>query len=287
MIKVRIIGGLGNQMFQYAAAKSLAIRNNSKVSANVSAFSDYKTHPLRINELNCDCEFDYKADIKYKLLDLRFFGKFFSKVLSLFNNFYVEKELPFDRGFFDFKDNSVLVGYFQSEKYFDDIRELLLKEFTLKSELEGMDLVIAKQILNTNSIAIHVRRGDYVSVKSANDVHGVCGKEYFEKALSHMERLCLLTDSSTLFVFSDDILWCKENLLFEYRTVFVDGNAEKPEIDILLMSMCKHQVISNSTFSWWGAWLNSNPDKCVIAPFRWFRTLHDSTDIVPVKWVRL
>ncbi len=287
MVKVKIIGGLGNQMFQYAAAKSLAVLNNTRVSANVSVFSNYKTHPLRLNKLNCDCEFDFNRDFRVVLSDLPLLGRVFSKKSILLNH-YVEKGLAFDSSFFDLNDKVLLTGYFQSEKYFSNIRELLINEFSLTDQLLQSELAIEKQIMDCNSIAIHIRRGDYISNQSANNVHGVCSNEYFEKALNYLDSKNILSDpDTTLFVFSDDILWCKDNLAFKYRTIFVEGSVDRPEVDIHLMSKCNHQVISNSTFSWWGAWLNTNLDKCVIAPLKWFNSLHDSADIVPKQWRRL
>ncbi|BBB25221.1 alpha-1,2-fucosyltransferase [Amphritea japonica] len=287
MVKIKIIGGLGNQMFQYAAAKSLAVLNNTRVSANVSVFSNYKTHPLRLNKLNCDCEFDFTRDFRLVLSGFPLLGSAFSKKSMLLNH-YVEKDLLFDSSFFDLDDNVLLSGYFQSEKYFSNIRELLIQEFSLDDRLTEAELAINNKIESCNSIAIHIRRGDYITDLSANNIHGICSEEYFEKALNYLDSINVLSDpTTTLFIFSDDILWCKDNLAFKYRTVFVEGSVDRPEVDIHLMSKCKHQVISNSTFSWWGAWLNTNLDKCVIAPLKWFNSLHDSTDIVPKQWMRL
>lgn len=286
MIKIKIIGGLGNQMFQYAAAKSLAVKNNTQVSANVSVFQSYNIHPLRLDKLSCNCTFDFDKTTRYRLLDIPYLGKVLSKIGPFFN-LYVEKGLTYNEAFFSLDANVALSGYFQSEKYFTNIRKSLIKEFSLNEPLQANEVIFENQIKESNSIAIHIRRGDYISNKSANNVHGTCENDYFIKALSHMKKLNLLSDSPTLFIFSDDIEWCQENLTFDYKTVFVVGSSDRPEVDIHLMSKCRHQIISNSTFSWWGAWLNTNPDKCVVAPLKWFKTLHDSTDIVPAQWKRL
>jgi hypothetical protein len=286
MVKVKIIGGLGNQMFQYAAAKALAVKHNTDVSANISAFSSYEVHPLSIDKLSCNCKFDSRGNFLSKVIDFPYFRNVCSK-FSHFFNVYIEKDLSYNSEFFNSNKGVSLFGYFQSEKYFLNIRELLLEEFSLNTPLDKHESSIESQITESDSVAIHIRRGDYISDKSANSIHGTCNSEYFINSLSKLNELNLLSDATILFIFSDDIEWCQANLSFEYRTVFVEGSSARPEVDIHLMSKCKHQIISNSTFSWWGAWLNTNPNKCVIAPIQWFKTLHDSTDIVPEQWKRL
>ncbi|MEY8216260.1 MAG: alpha-1,2-fucosyltransferase [Colwellia sp.] len=286
MVKVKIIGGLGNQMFQYATAKALAVKHNTEVSANISAFSSYEVHPLSIDKLSCKCKFDSRGDFLSKMLDFSYFRKTFSK-FSHFFNVHIEKDLSYNAELFNSDIGVSLFGYFQSEKYFLNIRELLLEEFSLSAPLAKHEATIENRITESDSVAIHIRRGDYISNKSANSVHGTCENDYFINALSNLKKSNLLSDATVLFIFSDDIEWCQDNLSFEYQTVFVKGSSDRPEVDIHLMSKCKHQIISNSTFSWWGAWLNTNPNKCVIAPLQWFKTLHDSTDIVPEQWKRL
>lgn len=288
MVNVKIIGGLGNQMFQYAAAKALANKHNVRVVANVSAFKNYDIHPLRLENLNCDCEFRNKNNIIFKALDLPYISSFLTKIAPILN-LYVEKSLPFDKVFFKSNKNVTLVGYFQTEKYFSSIKDILLKEFTIKSPLNEEDKQIEKNILTSESVSIHIRRGDYISNSSANSVHGTCDKNYFIKALSYLNNKTRLSTKTKLFVFSDDIQWCRNNLSFEYNTIFVSADKERPEVDIHLMSQCKHNIISNSTFSWWGAWLNTNANKIVIAPSQWFSSdsAYDYSDIVPLSWHRL
>lgn len=288
MVRIKIIGGLGNQMFQYAAAKSLALHNNTQVLADISAFKKYNVHPLRLNELNCDCEFKSKSSVLLKVLEVSDIFRTLSKWNFLFN-LYIEKSLVFDSGFLKLSGKSQLVGYFQSEKYFSSIRKVLLEDFAIKEPLRQSDRLIEKHILETNSISVHVRRGDYVSNPSANAVHGTCDQSYFSKALRELKDKNALPPGGVLFVFSDDIEWCKNNLNFDNKTIFVDGDPTRPEVDIHLMSKCKHNIISNSTFSWWGAWLNVNPQKIVVAPLQWFSpdSGHDDRDIVPSSWHKI
>ncbi|MEY8214477.1 MAG: alpha-1,2-fucosyltransferase [Colwellia sp.] len=282
MVRIKIIGGLGNQMFQYAAAKSLAVHNNEGLVADISAFKKYNVHPLRLNELNCDCEFEFKNSIFFKALEVPFISRLLSKFSSLFNVYI-------DSVFFELSSTASLVGYFQTEKYFSSIREVLLKNFTLKEPLREHDSLIEKAIIKTNSVSVHIRRGDYITNPSANAVHGTCDQEYFNRALKYLKERDVLLADTVLFIFSDDILWCKNNLGFDIKTTFVDADASRPEVDIHLMSKCKHNIISNSTFSWWGAWLNINLDKIVVAPSQWFSpdSGHDYSDIVPSSWHKI
>ena len=286
MIKVKIIGGLGNQMFQYAVAKALAVKNNTEVSVNISAFGSYTVHPLSLDKLSCNCKFDSRGNFLSKIMNLPYFRNTFSKFGHILN-VYIEKGLSYNAELFNSNKDVSLFGYFQSEKYFLNIRDILLNEFSLSAPLGKHEATVENRITKSESVAIHIRRGDYISDKSANSVHGTCESAYFINALSHLEKSHLLSSASVLFVFSDDIEWCQDNLSFGYQTVFVKGNSARPEVDIHLMSKCKHQIISNSTFSWWGAWLNTNPNKCVVAPLQWFKKSHDSNDIVPEKWKRL
>ena len=288
MVNVKIIGGLGNQMFQYAAAKALATYHNTKVIANVSSFKSYDIHPLRLGNLNCDCEFKTSSSIVLKALEVPYLLTIVKKI-SFFLKLHVEKDLPFNSDFLKLKNNITLVGYFQTEKYFQSIRETLLKEFTIKLPLNVYSKQVEKNILTSNSISVHIRRGDYLSNKEANAIHGICRKEYFTKALTLLDNKVNLSPDTKLFVFSDDIQWCKDNLNFEYSTIFVTSDNERPEVDIHLMSKCQHNIISNSTFSWWGAWLNTNVDKIVIAPSNWFSSgsQHDHSDIIPSSWHKI
>lgn len=288
MVRIKIIGGLGNQMFQYAAAKSLALHNNTKMLADISAFKKYNVHPLRLNELNCDCEFESKSSILFKIMGISLISRAFSKLFFL-SNAYIEKSLMFNSNFFKLSGSAHLVGYFQTEKYFTSIRSVLLKDFTIKVPLGKSDSLIEEAILETNSISVHIRRGDYISNPSANAVHGTCDQTYFNKALKYLKEENVLPADSVLFVFSDDIKWCKNNLNFDNKTIYVSADASRPEVDIHLMSKCKHNIISNSTFSWWGAWLNQNETKIVVAPSRWFsaESNHNSSDIVPPNWHKI
>lgn len=287
MIKVKVIGGLGNQLFQYAVARSLAEKLGTTTTLDISVFKSYGLHPFRLDKFNCKACFSSKSSLLQKLLEKTIFKNSFC-LLGMFGGNYFEKGLRFDEKLFSLKNETNLFGYFQTEKYFVNIRHKLLDELILIDELNEIEQEISNKIKSKNSISIHIRRGDYISNQNANNTHGTCDSAYFKNALGYLKKEGALDENSCLFIFSDDIPWCRDNLNFGYKTTFVEGSREWPEVDLVLMSQCKHQIISNSTFSWWGAWLNSNETKIVIAPFKWFKSAElDSIDIIPESWIKL
>ena len=138
-------------------------------------------------------------------------------------------------------------------------------------------------ISQTNSVSLHIRRGDYVSNQKTNQTHGTCDLDYYQRCITEIEKE---VENPYFFVFSDEIEWVKENLKINHPAEYVDQNTgDKSYEDMRLMSQCKHNVIANSSFSWWGAWLNSYPDKIVFAPKRWFASdKHNTKDLIPEGW---
>ena len=286
MVIVKIIGGLGNQMFQYAFAKALQ-QKGYEVKIDISAFETYKLHGgYQLDKYNIDLESStkdendkfYKNTFFYKVL--RRFGMDFSRRIK-------EKSLLFDNRFFKIDDNSYLDGYFQCEKYFKDIREIILKQFTINQEVSNYTKEIENKIQNSqNSCSLHIRRGDFVNSKNIN-IHGACDIEYYKKAIQYLEEK---VENINYFIFSDDIEWVKENLAIQ-NAIYIDSKEKRiPHEDIYLMSLCKNNIIANSSFSWWGAWLNQNEKKIVIAPKRWFaddKLESQSKDIVCESWVKI
>lgn len=287
MITVKLNGGLGNQLFQYATGRALSVKLGVPLRMDVSNYLYYDVHPLRIQNMNYNAEiYSYPGKI-YKAINSVKFQNILSK-LGLARNLYIEDSIEFDPGVLNLAPGATIYGYFQSEKYFASIRERLLEEISVK---EASLLPIRHQIHEIeaceNSISVHVRRGDYVTNSSANNVHGLCKLEYFSSAVEFVLKSSR-EKSAKLYVFSDDIEWCKSNLKLDYECVYLSGQEDAPELDMHLMSLCKHNIISNSTFSWWAAWLNRNEEKIVVAPNQWFqsKTL-SSEDLVPCSWVRL
>jgi Glycosyl transferase family 11 len=179
----------------------------------------------------------------------------------------------------------VLDGYWQSEKYFKSIREDLIKDLQITTLSEEEDLKVIEEINRTNSVSLHVRRADYTNLDTQN-IHGLCDIDYYGRAI---EILADKVEKPHFFIFSDDIIWAEENLKINFPINFVGHNdADKNYEDLRMMSLCKHNIIANSSFSWWGAWLNTNPAKITIAPERWFATTERNfEDVIPDSWIKI
>jgi hypothetical protein len=291
MVISNIIGGLGNQMFQYAAGKSLSLKFRVPLKLNTRDFLGYQLHQgFELNRLFiCSNEIATENDLTEVLSWQRV--KIVQRVLrrpqlkSLrHKSFVVEPSFSYWSGINQLEGNSFLYGHWQSEKYFIEFAESIRRDFTYILPFSDQNAEIADKISRVNSISLHVRRGDYVS-NSKNVFIGVCSLEYYQKAI---ENIKALVDAPVFFVFSDDIDWAKNNLNLDKSTVFIDHNKSIESYnDMRLMSLCKHNIIANSTFSWWGAWLNVNPEKIVISPKQWFANGQDDADLIPSKWVRV
>ena len=268
---VKIIGGLGNQMFQYAFALDLSLKGY-KVYIDISSFKNYKLHG------------GYKID-KYDL------KKNIRSIRNTFQSFLIEKLLckviRYEKlNFFDFKSvnekykNIFFKGYFQNEKYFISNRAELLKCFKPK-KISLKCLKIENKIRKKKFCSIHIRRGDYLS-SSNQKVHGLLSMDYYNSAIN----LMIKNNYTNFFVFSDDIEWCKQNINFvKAKIIFHDQVLENYE-DLYLMSKCSSNIIANSSFSWWGAWLNENQDKIIIAPKMWLIS-DPGADVIPKTWIKL
>lgn len=286
MVIVNIIGGLGNQMFQYAYAKVLD-QKGFDTKINIFEFDNYKLHGGYQLE-------KYKIDLKVssqnennKLYSNSLLSKVFRKIGIDSSRLLKEKSLLFDDSFFNIKDNCYIDGYFQSEKYFKHIRDILLEQFTIKTDISDYTKKMKEYILgSTSSCSVHIRRGDFINTSNLK-IHGSCSLEYYKRAIRHLEKN---KENMNYFIFSDDIKWCKENLQIE-NARYIDGKEKRlPHEDIYLMSLCQNNIIANSSFSWWGAWLNQNEEKVVIAPKRWFadeKLESESKDIVCDDWIRV
>lgn len=293
-IIVKLNGGLGNQMFQYAFARAVSIKTGIPFELDATGYENQ--NPLntkRAYELSCfktkvilsDSSKVKKHKTFYNLL-----CKIFSRLgIKLKNSsYYIEHDFTYQQEINDLTINREVYfeGYWQSYKYFESIRTALLKEFTCNEELDEQNKNILNSIYASNSISLHIRRGDYVSNPKAKAVHGVCELKYYQEAIKYMQEH---NQSSKIiwYVFSDDIEWVKSNLSIE-NAVYINNNKGIAAYkDIVLMSKCKHNIIANSSFSWWGAWLNDNPSKIVVAPKKWFAIAKDTQDLLPSEWVKL
>ncbi|NMR33817.1 alpha-1,2-fucosyltransferase [Chryseobacterium aquaticum] len=293
MVAVELIGGLGNQMFQYATAKALSLHRDERLLLDSRLFDNYKLHSYALNHFNINASVvknhlplkapSFQKKVRDKLLQKVNLLALKNKIFST----YQEKNLLFDDSLFRVnKKNIYLKGYFQTEKYFLRFEDEIRKDFEIISPLKRETLDMLKIIEAENSISLHIRRGDYISNPNANAVHGTCNLDYYYNAIEIIKEK---TKDPVFFIFSDDIYWAKENLKIENTMYFVDFNdASTNYEDIKLMSACKHNIIANSSFSWWGAWLNRNKNKTVIAPSKWFNTdMLNSKDIIPESWMKI
>ena len=273
------MGGLGNQMFQYAAGLRLADKLGVPLALDLSW--------LESEGLNADAVREYelnrlKVQENFLPQPKRRFGLGRQPRLSP----YEEKAFAFDSKSLNQPDNTLLVGYWQSEKYFKGIEARIRQEFEPKNSAAGANLEVLRQINEAQSVSLHVRRGDYVSVRGANKFHGVVPLSYYQQAVKEITKVVA---RPTFFIISDDPQWCRQNLKLPVETVLIDHNpADQGHEDMRLMSACQHHIIANSSFSWWGAWLNPKKDKKVIAPLQWFKDENmDTRDLIPEDWIRL
>ena len=291
MIIVKLRGGIGNQMFQYAAGRRLAIKHKTVLKLDVNFLLDrtprenftYRTYELDIFNIQGDIASPSEIN-RFVPANRNVFYNIKRKLKLI--NVITEPHIHFHEDVLSASDNSYLDGYWQSENYFKDIGDIIRSDFTLKPEMTNINQEFAKEISSCDSVSLHIRRGDYVSNPETNKFHGSCPLEYYQKAVV---KIANCVKNPHFFIFSDDPDWAKKHLNLEYPIKFITHNGEgKNYEDLRLMSLCKHNIIANSSFSWWGAWLNENPDKIVIAPEKWFNDPSINTDdLIPDGWIRI
>lgn len=285
---VRIFGGLGNQMFQYALALALKAKfSDQQVFIDHSIMRGYPLH----NGFELDRVFGVKIPqanyrnllkVAYPLPNYRLW-QIGHHILPKRKSMIIEnRDMSFMQNILSDAGDLLYEGYWQTEKYFIDIRDHILEAYKFpKFSKETRNSDLWHRMIDKITVSIHVRRGDYLAISNASSI---CTLDYYKQAIN---QLLKRVNPDLYLVFSDDINWCKENLgylLNSDHTVYVDWNKGADSFqDMHLMSLCKHNIIANSSFSWWGAWLNKNPDKMVIAPSKWMES--DAwPDIVPTSW---
>ncbi|MGB3007363.1 MAG: alpha-1,2-fucosyltransferase [Chitinophagaceae bacterium] len=284
MIITRIIGGLGNQLFQYAAGKALAVNKNTDLLLDVSAFDEYKLRNFDLTAFHTEIQFAKQEEL-VSLRKRNFAEKIRDNIFPMaLRKVYKPKHFHFHPRFFNASPNIYLQGYWQSEKYFETISSHIRKEFTIKEEYIKNVTQLADEIRKSSSVSVHIRRGD-LNNPTTNEVHVILEIGYYKEALQIIRQI---VPDAILYFFSDDLNWVKENLHID-GAVYVSGTKSETHIeDFYLMSQCKHNIIANSSFSWWAAWLNNNPDKIVIAPKNWFnKGPKDTQDLIPAGWLRI
>jgi hypothetical protein len=268
LIIVKLFSGMGNQMFQYAAARRLSIVNNDLLKLDISGFRKgefFRKYSLShfniVEQLATNKEISHLKSVRY-VKEVSF--GFNSKILEL------------ERG------DVYLEGYWGCEKYFKNIEEIIRKEFTVKYPLTDENKRLADSIDNCQSVAIHVRRGDYLHPRY-NNFFAICPLDYYFEAVN---RITEEFSNLHFFIFSDDPDWVQQNLKLRFPTTLIRHNGnEKNYEDLRLMSFCNYHIIANSSFSWWGSWLATKPNKIVFAPSKWYNNLNfDISHLLIDSW---
>lgn len=271
IVTAAISGGLGNQMFQYAAARALALRSGAEVRLDLSFYRRRRHRQFELSAFPIVATEAAHAGVWARIGGSRPAPR------------YREPGHRFDPTLLELAVPVVLEGYFQSARYFEGSAETIRRELAPSAAEDSESLAIAQAMRDANSAALHVRRGDYVSNARANATHGTCSVDYYRRAMEQ------LPGNGTVFVFSDDIDWARANLPDVRRLVFVGKIAPRSGLaDLWLMTLAQHHIVANSSFSWWGAWLAEPGRGTTFAPARWFAdTALDDTDMVPSEWVRV
>ncbi len=286
MIATHIIGGLGNQMFQFAAGKALALRlgvdlvlddrywdKRRYVECGLGNFAHGARSAPRLGLP----AMKYESPVTYVTRKLR------GTAWTVYDN----DALPYDSTFSDLGDGTWLKGYFQSERYFVDHAEDIRACFQLTRPPSNETQAVMREMDNCIPVALHIRRGDMVNNTRNFAVHGTPALEYFRKAAELVASNC--KETPTFFVFSDEPRWVIENFELDLPVKIVSHNGvDRNFEDIFLMSRCQHNITANSSFSWWGAWLNPNPGKVVVCPDRWFADPKlQNNSLVPESWTTI
>lgn len=287
---VRICGGLGNQMFQYAFF--LAIQNKFEEQTKLDAF-DMESYALHngfelehIFNLNANyCTLEEKKTLQGTKNVFTKIKKELSKHLPFLNSTYIKEKknqhFSYHPDNFGTPNTNIYYrGPWQCPKYFDDVESLIREKLIFPNFSSDKSINLVNEIKDFETVSIHIRRGDYLTHKALG---GICDLPYYKNAIAKIETL---VKKPLYVIFSDDMDWCKENIKVD-NARYIDWNSgEKSFEDMHLMSLCKHNIIANSSFSWWGAWLNNNPNKIVIAPNKWIH-YSDSLGILPDEWLKV
>jgi hypothetical protein len=283
VIIVKITGGLGNQLFQYAIGKALSLKLGCELVLDISFYPQQKLRKYELEQFQIEARLATKSEINKAGGGHNIVARLIRRVglTSLLYPKYI-KEIE-STVYLSAIDNcnvgSYLDGYWQNPSYFDEYKEQLGIELTPIRDLSKQAQVWLERIEADNSVSLHVRRGDYALNEHTNSVHGLCSVEYYQNAVEYMHTKL---DNPTFYIFSDDIQWCKNNLDSIDNLNFVDDTKTAID-DLILMKNCKANIIANSTFSWWGAYLGGS--NFVAAPISWFsESSRNNQQLLPCKW---
>lgn len=278
MIITKLVGGLGNQMFQYAFARTLSLRHNTPLKIDLSFLKNrnmgpnfvYRNYELDIFNVIEDFDFTFENCIR---AEEPFCSKYLQEIVDSIGVYQIDKDIMID-------------GYWQSVKYFAEFESVIKSDFTFKSLVGDSNDDKIKSMLNdirmTNSVMLNIRRTDFLNT----DFHGVMGLEYINKSTELLESKI---DNPKYFIFSDDIEWCKENIKLNNMVIVNHSyKGDRFSYYLQLMKECKNFIIPNSSFAWWSAWLSDSPNKIVIAPKKWLTDESiDTSDLIPSDWIRI
>jgi hypothetical protein len=283
---IKFWGGLGNQMFQYCLLKRYETTYN--VLADISEYSEYKMY----NGFELEKIFDIQVKKcsnkeKNKLSNSGNFilKKIKRKIFGRKNFEICETEGEFCNEIFNLDPNKnyYIDGYWQDLRYFNEEESQIINYFNF-TMIDEKNIDIIKKMNKHNSVSIHIRRGDYINNSIYEDI---CTLAYYNKAIEYIYNE---VDKPIFYIFSNDIPWVKENFKNNNEFIYIDWNErENSYQDLLLMSNCKHNIIANSSFSWWGAFLNKNKDKIIITPSKWNNiiTKNDMNTIIKDDWIKI
>lgn len=283
MITTRIRGGLGNQLFQYCAGRALALRHNVHLGLDLRDFDRPKAFKVGLDHFNIQTvTANALPPIKHD--GLAAFSRWFK---GGYPKPYREASLGFDSAYQTLGDNTHLKGYWQSERYFHAFELQIREDLQIVTPATDQNAKMLAAIKTTPAVSLHIRRGDYVSNEKFSAAHGTCDLPYYARAAASIARQ--MGKDPVVYAFSDDPEWVAENLKLPCETHYIDFNdGDHNYEDLRLMAACQHHIIANSSFSWWGAWLNPNSDKIVMAPTRWFGDPNKvNPDILPKSWQRV
>ena len=296
MIIVKLISGLGNQLFQYALARQLAIQNNDQLKLDISFYANQSLRSYRLDKYNIQAKIA-QPDQMDKLLSVynspsvynKIYRRIEGRLPKQYKRHYREREWwGYEPEVFNITGNVYLEGYWQHYQYYQNLDKRIFDELTLKDTTEQSSYALFKQVQQDHSsVSLHIRRGDYITDKQANNLMGILPLTYYQRAIEHIKGKI---KTPSFYIFSDDLDWAKDNLKIDAPVSFADiDGGSKDYLELDLMSSCRHQIVANSSFSWWGAFLNRNPSKIVVSPAQWVKQeeINNKTFLHFPAWVKL
>lgn len=292
MIVTKIHGGLGNQMFQYAAGRALSLTHHEGLALDTNEFATYERHQgfelERVFGLNTPqlSHQQLRQAFGWRVLPLA------QRLAARWPHFplaekriVIEPHLDYWADMVAVPAHAYLRGYWQSERYFQMYADIIRSDFEFKVPLKGRACHWSEHMQAVHSVSVHIRRGDYVFNQANLAIHGVCSMDYYRQAAA---TIGLKVNRPEFFVFSDDLDWARQNFKLDHQLHFVDGNEASANYrDMQLMSLCRHHIIANSSFSWWAAWLNNRKDKLVITPACWYVKWGTPSGLIPDGWIAI